>query len=289
MPPVTINNPSFESPAQAAPRGYTNVAPTNWVLLKGQGGVFRPQLGLEASSVPDGAQCLWLAGGGVLFQDLGVPVDPTSLYTPAAFVGTQLDYTPSPEGYRLELVAGGPNGTVIASTAGTLPVKSDFQQVTASGQGVGSGNLGVRISITSGGELLVDNVSLQSSVAPAPVTPPAQPASNKYPTLPPDLQAKWFAEMQAGYPTTVLVVKDAYGTGIDHYQVTGPSGVIDFAQYDTPHLQSLGAKEIGFLQILLWAAPQVAFNWVDVKPFLDDSVAALNLPALDLRTTLGTF
>ena len=162
--PVTGNIPvldsSFETPGLTRPGAWTSTAPTGWTLT-GQGGVFLPVLGSQVASVPDGNQVAWLYNGS-LFQDLGVGVDPSKTYQLTLSVGTELDYPAASNGYQIALVAGGPSGTVIAQTSGTLPAKSGFVPITVSGKGLGSGNLGILITAT-GGQPLFDNVQVQAS------------------------------------------------------------------------------------------------------------------------------
>jgi hypothetical protein len=122
------------------------------------------------ASVPDGSQVAWLYNGS-LFQDLGVAVDPNSTYQLNMSVGTEFDYPAASNGYRIDLVAGGAAGTVIAEASGTLPAKSGWAPISISGIGAGSGNVGVLLKATTG-QPLFDNVRVQfapSSTSSAPV------------------------------------------------------------------------------------------------------------------------
>jgi len=159
---ITVLNFSFESPVQANLGGFTNTAPDDWTMM-GSGGVFKPVPGFEVVAVPDGSQVGWLNGGGSFFQDLGVAVSSSNTYQLDLFVGTQLDNSNLTDSYRVDLVAGGPSGTVIAEASGTLLAKSDFIPVSIAGVGAGTGNLGVLISAT-GGQPLYDDVRVQSTV-----------------------------------------------------------------------------------------------------------------------------
>jgi hypothetical protein len=166
---VAVQNFSFETPALPTAGGWTSTAPTGWTLT-GQGGVFLPKLGSQVASVPDGKQVAWLYNGS-LFQDLGVAVDPNSTYQLNMSVGTEFDYSAANNGYRVDLVAGGATGTVIAEASGTLQAKSNWLPISISGKGAGSGNVGVLIKATAG-QPLFDNVRVQfapSSTGSAPV------------------------------------------------------------------------------------------------------------------------
>jgi hypothetical protein len=153
-----VQDPSFETPGLTRAGAWTSTAPTGWTL-SGQGGVFLPISGSQAASIPDGKQVAWLYNGS-LFQDLGVAVDSSQTYQLSLSVGTELDYPAASNGYQIALVAGGPSGTVIAQTSGTLPAKSGFVPISISGKGLGSGNLGILI-IATGGQPLFDNVQVQ--------------------------------------------------------------------------------------------------------------------------------
>jgi hypothetical protein len=162
-PPTTGNggslqNGSFEAPALTTAGGWTSTAPTGWTLT-GQGGVFLPKLGSQVASVPDGKQVAWLYNGS-LFQDLGVAVDANSSYQLNLSVGTEFDYGAASNGYRVDLVAGGATGTVIAEAIGTLAAKTSWVPVSITGKGAGSGNVGVLIRATAG-QPLFDNLQFQ--------------------------------------------------------------------------------------------------------------------------------
>jgi hypothetical protein len=157
---AVVQNPSFESPLLGGAGAWNSIAPTGWTLT-GQGGVFQPALGSQVASVPDGKQVAWLYNGS-LFQDLGVAVDPTKTYQLSLSVGTEFDYPAATDGYQIALVVGGASGTVIAQTSGTLQAKSGFVPIVISGQGLGSGNIGILITAT-GGQPLFDNVQVQIS------------------------------------------------------------------------------------------------------------------------------
>ena len=156
-----VQDASFETPALAGPGAWSSVAPTGWTLT-GPGGVFQPTVGTQVASVPDGKQVSWLSSGGSLFQDLGITIDPNRTYRLTLSVGTELDYAAASDSYQIALVAGGPSGTVIAQSSGTLQAKAGFVTVSISGKGLGSGNLGILITAT-GGQPLFDNVQVQVS------------------------------------------------------------------------------------------------------------------------------
>jgi hypothetical protein len=157
---VSVQNGSFETPGLTNSGGWTSSAPTGWTLT-GQGGVFLPIIGSQVASIPDGSQVAWLYNG-TLFQDLGVVVDLTKTYQLLMSVGTEFDYPAASNGYRIDLVAGGASGTVIAEASGTLAAKANWLPISISGKGVGSGNLGIVLRATAG-QPLFDNVRVQVS------------------------------------------------------------------------------------------------------------------------------
>src|SRR5262249_1667462 len=122
----------------------------------------------QVASVPDGKQVAWLYHGS-LFQDLGVAVDHSATYQLNLSVGTEFDYPAATDNYTISLVAGGASGTVIAQASGTLLAKANWVPISISGQGAGSGNLGVLITTTTG-QPLFDNIQVQSTGAQAPPT-----------------------------------------------------------------------------------------------------------------------
>jgi hypothetical protein len=173
---ITVQNSSFESPALANPGDFTRIAPDSWTMT-GQGGVFQPVAGgVEVFAIPDGVQVGWLYSGGSFFQDLGVLVDPSTNYQLDLFVGTQLDNPAPGVGYRVDLVAGGVSGTVVAEATGTLSAASDFVPVSIAGIGVGSGDLGILITAT-GGQPLFDDIRVQASPGSQAVTLTPEPST----------------------------------------------------------------------------------------------------------------
>src|SRR5436305_1085364 len=64
---LTVLNPSFETPT-FGPGGFA-FGVTDWSSTGG-GGAFRPNVGTEVNSVPDGSQVAFIFGTGNLFQDL---------------------------------------------------------------------------------------------------------------------------------------------------------------------------------------------------------------------------
>jgi hypothetical protein len=161
---VAAKNPSFESPAMANAglTAYTTAAPDGWTLAGASGGVWRPVVGPEVAAVPDGNQVAWLNSGAWLFQDLGTAVDPSKTYQLTLSVGSEIDIGYASNGYYVALVAGGITGAVIGSSNGTLQRTSGFVQLTISGKGQGTGNLGIVLRATAG-QPLFDNVVVQVS------------------------------------------------------------------------------------------------------------------------------
>jgi hypothetical protein len=78
--------------------------------------------------------------------------------------------------YRVDLIAGGALGTVVAEAIGTLPAKSDFESISISGIGLGSGNLGVLITATAG-QPLFDDIRVQDSPISSQVAAAPEPST----------------------------------------------------------------------------------------------------------------
>ncbi|MBL8176318.1 MAG: PEP-CTERM sorting domain-containing protein [Bryobacterales bacterium] len=169
--PLTVSNHSFESVALASPGVGTA---TGWTPT-GTGGVFRPIVGTHVNSIPDGLQVGYIFGSGQMIQNLGVAVQLGVTYQLDVYVGTQINFAGA--SYLIELLDGGSN--VIASASGTRQQTDPFVQITASGIGVGTGNVRVRLSST-GGQPLFDNVRVQT-LDPSPGVP--EPSTLAFATL----------------------------------------------------------------------------------------------------------
>src|SRR5260370_29575499 len=76
-------------------------------------------------------------------------IDPNKTYELDLSVGTQLNNSSPSNGYRVDLVAGGASGTVIAEASGPLAARSGFLPLTASCHGLMSANLCVFITSAS--------------------------------------------------------------------------------------------------------------------------------------------
>ena len=118
----------------------------DWVP-SGVSGAFRPIIGTEVNSIPDGLQAGFAGetiAAGSLFQDLGISVTPGATYQLDVFVGSRLEgYAAN---YLVELVAG---TTTIGSASGNIdPGTGDFFLVSVMATGSGSGDLGIRLSQT---------------------------------------------------------------------------------------------------------------------------------------------
>lgn len=165
--PLNVLNFSFETPVQSA-GGFNNFIP-DWTM-SGFGGVFRPNVGVQVFSVPDGSQVAFLGFPASIFQDLGVPVSIGETYQLDVLVGTEVNFRGG--SYTVELLAG---ATTLASFTGANNQTDPFIPISISGVGTGSGNIGVRLT-SNGGQPLFDNVRVQAgSSVPEPATWTALP------------------------------------------------------------------------------------------------------------------
>jgi hypothetical protein len=167
--PITVQNFSFESPALEGPGSY-NTSISNWTI-SGNAGVYRPAVGTEVNSVPDGVQVAYILGSGSISQDLGVAALLGQSYQLDVYVGTQINFTGA--NYTIQLLDG---VLVIGSQSGVLPTASTFGNVSVTGLGTGAGNLGVRL-IANGQQPLFDNVRVQSADLAPDVSAVPEPAT----------------------------------------------------------------------------------------------------------------
>lgn len=145
--PITVANHSFENPATAG-------SPTSWTTV-GNVGVWRPNVGTQVNSIPDGLQTVYIFGAGSVSQNLGVAAQIGTIYYMDVWVGTQINFTGG--SYSVALLEG---NTVIASASGTRNQTDPFALISISGTAAGNGSLQVRLSSISG-QPLFDNVQVQ--------------------------------------------------------------------------------------------------------------------------------
>jgi hypothetical protein len=150
--PITILNPSFESPSVAQGTNSWD-AITNWTISSGDAGVWNPG---PWYAIPYGSQVAWMNAGATISQTLGATIAPNSLYYLQAYVASGW-YNAS---YTLQLVA---DNTVVAQITGQPPAQPFiFQQVgllyQPSNQYIGD-NLQINIS-AAGAALDVNKVTL---------------------------------------------------------------------------------------------------------------------------------
>jgi hypothetical protein len=179
---VSILNPSFESPAQAA-GGFTFDAGDNWNVT-GFGGVWRPSTGPNNgsnffASLPAGSQVLFEGFGtsSDASQNLGISLLPNEIYTLTYYVGQRYDVPLS--SYQVALKAG---AVVLASDSGGAPTAGNFLQRTFSfttGNSPIAGNLIIDISSTGfaatggSGQAAFDLITLDASPVITSVPEPA--------------------------------------------------------------------------------------------------------------------
>jgi hypothetical protein len=128
--PVSITNPSFESPAQAT-GVFTFDNATGWTVT-GYGGVWNPQIGPNNgsnffSSIPNGNEILFdgYSASADATQSLGVSLLANTVYTLTYWVGQRYDVPLST--YTVALKAG---STVLASDSAGAPGAGSFVQRT---------------------------------------------------------------------------------------------------------------------------------------------------------------
>lgn len=158
--PISVTNASFESPASAG-------SPAGWVAV-GNVGVWRPSIGTQVVSIPDGIQTAYIFGAGSLTQNL-VATQAGIMYYLDVWVGNQLNL-PGSASYTVALLDG---VTVIASASGTRNPTDPFALISVSGVGLGGGTLRVQLS-SNGGQPLFDSVQVSSGdIGPSGVPEPS--------------------------------------------------------------------------------------------------------------------
>jgi hypothetical protein len=134
--PITINNPSFETPALTCTPGpacYSLNVFDSWTVASGQTGTFRPSVGpgQEFTALPNGLQVAAIGNeiaGGAIYQDLSATLAADTTYTLTFWVGRRSDF-PFDSGYAVSLMA---NGSTLASATGASPAAGSFVQQTLS-------------------------------------------------------------------------------------------------------------------------------------------------------------
>lgn len=178
--PVTVNNFSFEEPdvGNGGPT-WSNVTPPGWQEPVTDGGdSFTEEIPGFAS---EGEQHEGIQNLYHIWQDLGVPAEPLTIYTLTVGVGNRNDSFTFPGNMsRFSLLAGGPTGTVIATRdvdAETLPdgTFADFSVTGVTAAVAPSGNLTIRLEVASTGpepalddRAHFDNVRLDATLIPEP-------------------------------------------------------------------------------------------------------------------------
>ncbi len=99
--PVSVANPSFESPALSGANAFTTVAPAGWTSTGGSSGVWLPSI--TGYAAPDGVQVAY-SNGSVLSQTLADVLTANTEYTLTVSVGLRPGI-PAP-GYEVTLLAG---------------------------------------------------------------------------------------------------------------------------------------------------------------------------------------
>jgi hypothetical protein len=132
---ITINNPSFETPAlscTAGPGCFSEDVFNSWIP-SGAVATFRPSVGpgQEFTAIPDGLQVAAIANGsaGEIYQDLSATLSANTTYTLTFWAGQRSDF-PFDPGYTVSLMANG--STTLASDTGASPIAGSFVQRTLS-------------------------------------------------------------------------------------------------------------------------------------------------------------
>ena len=169
---LTIDNPSFESPAEGSPGGYSTDVVTGWTVTGGPlaAGVLWPPVGSFNGPVPDGNQVLWLTAGSVS-QTLSSVLTAGDTYTLDVDVGIRNGYTFSPS--TVALLAG--STTLVAGGSSLDPGVGNFATLTLTyAAAAGNAYLGEPLTIeisNAGGQMSFDDVRLDASDSSVPVPP----------------------------------------------------------------------------------------------------------------------
>jgi hypothetical protein len=146
--PITINNPSFETPVQCA-GCFTYDSSTGWVSV-GSVSTWRPILGAgQYDSIPDGSQVAAIGepGAGEIYQDLTATLLANTTYTLTFWVGQRSD-TPL-SAYDVALLAGG--STLGSNTDGDPSPGTFIEQTIVYNSGSAPAELGQTLEITVSG------------------------------------------------------------------------------------------------------------------------------------------
>jgi hypothetical protein len=169
---VTVNNFSFEDPDVGGATTWSNMTPPGWQEPVPDGpNSFTEEIGGFAS---EGLQHEGIQNLSYIFQDLGITAQPLTRYTLTAGVGNRnANFTTAVNNSRMSLLAGGENGTVIATAdvnASTVPVGTfaDFIAMGATGAVAPTGNLTIRLEVTSPDRAHFDNIRLDAAPVPEP-------------------------------------------------------------------------------------------------------------------------
>jgi hypothetical protein len=175
---VFVSNHSFEDQVLSA-GGWTDNTPPGWQEPTPNGpNSFTEEISLF---VADGENHEGIGNLSYIFQDLGVPAQPLTSYTLTVAVGNRNDTYSQPGNIsRFSLLAGGENGTVIATRdvdASTFQDLSfmDFSVTGVTAAAAPAGNLTIRLEVASAGTNPVnadrghfDNVRLDATPIPEP-------------------------------------------------------------------------------------------------------------------------
>jgi hypothetical protein len=147
--PITIINPSFETPVQCA-GCYTYDSSTGWVSVDSVS-TWRPTVGAggEYTSIPDGSQVAAIGepGAGEISQDLAATLLANTTYTLTFWVGQRSDTPLSP--YDVGLLAGG--ATLGSNSDGDPSPGTFIEQTIVYNSGPSPAELGQTLEITVSG------------------------------------------------------------------------------------------------------------------------------------------
>jgi hypothetical protein len=176
---IAINNASFESPV-VGPGGYTDNSVQGWTIdgtANYTAGVQDFGSGDFSSYDPlaapaDGDQALFVAHGGIVYQDVGALAADTT-YTLTLAVGQRLSggSNDNTGGGIFELINGTTDtGTVLAASTLDTPAEGTFnlQSLTYTTGDSVSGDLAIALLQTSGNQVVFDNVQLTAGAVPEP-------------------------------------------------------------------------------------------------------------------------
>jgi len=179
---ITVANPSFESPAQAAPGDFTVNVIMSWAHNDlSQYGVFWPTSSQLVGSPPSGNQVAYINStttdpSGSFGQDVGTAVVAGDTYKLSFYVAPRNDLSGGTESWTAQLFAGSsvtPFGSVAGTVTGGSGAGFSAVTFTATAPLTATGDLIIQFSgstTASEAQVMIDDVSLAQVTVPEPNT-----------------------------------------------------------------------------------------------------------------------